>query len=62
MSRQARQRAEILALVRLGDLQRAVALASEHVAEFPDDPEVESILREAAAGEVLEDLERSNRT
>ena len=37
MARAARQRAEILATIRAGDLDRARILAAEHLLEFPDD-------------------------
>jgi DNA-binding GntR family transcriptional regulator len=37
VARLLRQQAEILATVRAGDLQRAVALSLEHLSEFPED-------------------------
>ena len=47
MARRARQRAEILATIRSGDLGRAEVLASEHLLEFPDDDIVRDALRQA---------------
>ena len=51
MPRDVRQRAEILATIRAGDLGRALVLATEHLLEFPDDEVVRDALR-AAGGEV----------
>jgi hypothetical protein len=56
MSRQDRQRAQIVSLARHGEPDRARALAHEHLAEFPDDEEIASVLGEPTGGEVLEDL------
>ena len=47
MARAARQRAEILATIRAGDLARARILAAEHLLEFPDDDIVRAALRRA---------------
>jgi len=47
MSRLVRQRAEILATIRAGDLGRALVLATEHLLEFPDDDVVREALRSA---------------
>ena len=47
MARAARQRAEILALIRAGDLDRARILGAEHLLEFPDDDAVRVALRVA---------------
>ena len=47
MARAARQRAEILAAIRAGDLDRARILAAEHLLEFPDDDIVRAALRHA---------------
>jgi hypothetical protein len=47
MARALRQRAEILATLRAGDLGRALVLASEHLLEFPDDDVVREALRRA---------------
>ena len=45
MARAVRQRAEILALIRAGDLDRARVLGAEHLLEFPDDDIVREALR-----------------
>ena len=37
MDRASRQRAEIVAAIAAGDLDRAMILAAEHLLEFPDD-------------------------
>jgi hypothetical protein len=47
MARAARQRAEILAAIRAGDLDRAWILGAEHLLEFPDDDIVRAALRRA---------------
>jgi hypothetical protein len=47
MARADRQRAEILATLRAGDLVRAQILAAEHLLEFPDDEVVRSALQSA---------------
>lgn len=44
MARFARQRAEILAAIRTGDLDRARILGAEHLLEFPDDEVVRAAL------------------
>jgi hypothetical protein len=48
MARADRQRAEILALIRAGDLDRARILGAEHLLEFPDDDVVWDALRRSA--------------
>jgi hypothetical protein len=48
MARADRQRAEILALIRAGDLDRARILGAEHLLEFPDDEVVRDALRRSA--------------
>jgi hypothetical protein len=48
MARFTRQRAEILALIRAGDLDRARILGAEHLLEFPDDKVVRDALRRSA--------------
>ena len=50
MARAARQRAEILATLQAGDLDRARVLAAEHLLEFPDDDVVRAALSDAARG------------
>jgi hypothetical protein len=47
MARAARQRAEILATIRAGDLVRARILGVEHLLEFPDDHVVRDALERA---------------
>jgi hypothetical protein len=60
MSRQDRQRAQIVQLARQGERSRAVALAREHLVEFPDDSIVAgvagSVDGHATIGDELEDL------
>jgi hypothetical protein len=47
MARFDRQRAEIIATLRAGDLARAQILGAEHLLEFPDDDVVRAALRSA---------------
>jgi hypothetical protein len=47
MARYDRQRAEILATIRAGDLARAWILGAEHLLEFPEDDVVRTALRSA---------------
>ena len=47
MARAERQRAEILAAIRTGDLVRARILGAEHLLEFPEDDVVRTALRRA---------------
>jgi hypothetical protein len=49
VSRRERQRAEIMAAVRDGELARVLVLCREHLAEFPDDREVEDAAERAAS-------------
>jgi hypothetical protein len=44
MDRATRQRAEVLAAIRAGDLDRARILGAEHLLEFPDDEVVRKAL------------------
>jgi len=48
MSREERQRAQVVAAWERGHVARAFVLASEHVVEFPDDAVVRDIAARAA--------------
>ena len=48
--RKERQQIQVVALAVIGDLDRASGLASEHLAEFPDDGLVHQVQTWAAAG------------
>lgn len=49
MTRRERQQAEILAAARDGEFARVLVLSREHLAEFPDDPEVANAAERAAS-------------
>ena len=51
MSRKDRQHDELLALFARGEMDRAVPLAREHLADFPDDEEVRRALLDAGEAE-----------
>jgi len=50
MTREQRQRSEITATFDEGQLARALVLAAEHLAEFPDDSVVRQVAQTAARG------------